>query len=88
MTGHYRTMSTILVHSPEEMGRFGERLGRLAEAGSVFALEGDLGAGKTVLSQGVGRALGIAPVLLFLPQFQRSMRRFVNLMKRRIGILP
>lgn len=63
MTGHYRTMSTILVHSPEEMGRFGERLGRLAEAGSVFALEGDLGAGKTVLSQGVGRALGIAAAI-------------------------
>lgn len=35
------------------------RLGRTARAGEVFALRGDLGAGKTCLIQGLAEGLGI-----------------------------
>lgn len=37
---------------------FGEQLGREALAGQVIALVGDLGAGKTTLTQGVMKGLG------------------------------
>ncbi len=37
----------------------GRRLGELVPAGTVIALNGDLGAGKTVFAQGVARGLGI-----------------------------
>ncbi len=38
---------------------FGERLGRAVFPGAVLALVGDLGAGKTLLAQGVGQGLGV-----------------------------
>ncbi|MFQ3616188.1 MAG: tRNA (adenosine(37)-N6)-threonylcarbamoyltransferase complex ATPase subunit type 1 TsaE [Cyanobacteriota bacterium] len=39
--------------------RLGELLGRSLPAGSILLLEGDLGAGKTTLVQGIGLGLGI-----------------------------
>lgn len=39
--------------------RLGEILGRSLPAGSILLLEGDLGAGKTTLVQGIGLGLGI-----------------------------
>lgn len=46
--------------SPEETQALGERLGRGAEAGAVFGLTGDLGAGKTQFVKGLARGLGIS----------------------------
>ncbi|GAB4470651.1 MAG: tRNA (adenosine(37)-N6)-threonylcarbamoyltransferase complex ATPase subunit type 1 TsaE [Elainellaceae cyanobacterium] len=40
--------------------RLGELLGRSLPAGSILLLEGDLGAGKTTLVQGIGQGLGVA----------------------------
>lgn len=37
---------------------FGEQIGREASAGQVIALVGDLGAGKTTLTQGIMKGLG------------------------------
>ncbi|MBE9004834.1 tRNA (adenosine(37)-N6)-threonylcarbamoyltransferase complex ATPase subunit type 1 TsaE [Fortiea sp. LEGE XX443] len=37
----------------------GIKLGQILTAGSVILLEGDLGAGKTTLVQGIGQGLGI-----------------------------
>ena len=45
--------------SPGETRRIGVSLGRLIEAGDVLLLCGDLGAGKTCLTQGIARGLGI-----------------------------
>ncbi len=39
--------------------RLGERLGRAAASGDLILLRGDLGAGKTTLTQGIARGLGI-----------------------------
>jgi len=46
-------------NSPEETLDFGARLGRLARPGDVLLLVGKLGAGKTCLTQGIARGLGI-----------------------------
>jgi tRNA threonylcarbamoyladenosine biosynthesis protein TsaE len=49
----------LISHSPEETQKLGERIGQLALAGDVFLLVGNLGAGKTCLTQGIAWGLGI-----------------------------
>ena len=46
-------------NSPEETFRIGVNTGKMAEAGQVFTLTGDLGVGKTVFTQGLAKGLGI-----------------------------
>lgn len=50
----------IETNSPEETFALGEQLGRAALAGEVYTLNGDLGVGKTVFTQGFAKGLGIA----------------------------
>ena len=45
--------------SPEETYALGKSLGEAAKAGDVFCLNGDLGVGKTVFTQGFANGLGI-----------------------------
>ena len=45
--------------SPEETYALGKILGEAAKAGDVFCLNGDLGVGKTVFTQGFANGLGI-----------------------------
>ncbi len=45
--------------SARETARIGRVLGQLAEPGDVFLLSGDLGTGKTCLTQGIAKGLGI-----------------------------
>ena len=45
--------------SYKETYELGVEIGKKAEAGSVYTLIGDLGVGKTVLTQGVAKGLGI-----------------------------
>lgn len=45
--------------STEETMGIAERLGQEAEAGDLFALDGDLGAGKTHFSKGLAKGLGV-----------------------------
>ena len=47
----------------KETGTLGERLGQLLEPGDLIALEGDLGAGKTVFVQGLARGLGVTDLV-------------------------
>src|SRR6202142_2787662 len=51
-------MATFISHSPAETRSLGESWGRTAKRGQVFALSGDLGAGKTELVKGIARGLG------------------------------
>ena len=46
--------------SPDETVALGERLGRVAAAGDLVCLWGELGAGKTQLAKGIALGLGIA----------------------------
>jgi tRNA threonylcarbamoyladenosine biosynthesis protein TsaE len=45
--------------TPAATRRLGNRIGRLLRAGDVVLLAGELGAGKTVLAQGIGRGLDV-----------------------------
>lgn len=53
-------MITLVSHSAAETERIGEALGRHMQPGDVVALIGDLGAGKTCLTRGIARGLGVA----------------------------
>ncbi len=44
------------------MHELGQRIGQQCRAGDLILLNGPLGAGKTVLVQGIGQALGISDV--------------------------
>ena len=46
-------------NSWEDTFNLGKRLGEAARAGQVYCLDGDLGVGKTVFTQGFAQGLGI-----------------------------
>lgn len=48
----------IISHSAEQTQRLGIRLGRLLKPGDVVCLSGDMGAGKTVFTTGIGQGWG------------------------------
>ncbi|MFH1639091.1 MAG: tRNA (adenosine(37)-N6)-threonylcarbamoyltransferase complex ATPase subunit type 1 TsaE [Chloroflexota bacterium] len=50
---------SFISRSPEETRRLGARIGELALPGDIILLVGTLGAGKTCLTQGIARGLGI-----------------------------
>lgn len=50
---------TISSQSPEDTREFGRRLGAFLQPGDVVLLDGELGAGKTTLVQGLGEQLGV-----------------------------
>ena len=50
---------TIVTHSPDETRDLGASLGRCASEGDVFLLQGELGAGKTCLTQGIATGLDV-----------------------------
>ena len=52
--------ATFISHGPADTESLGEKFGRTARPGMVFALSGELGAGKTQLVKGLARGLGIS----------------------------
>ena len=50
-------------NSEQETFEIGKMLGEKAEMGMIFALEGDLGVGKTAFSKGFAEGLGITEVV-------------------------
>lgn len=49
----------VETNGPEETYELGRRLGEKAKAGQIYCLNGDLGVGKTVFTQGFAKGLGI-----------------------------
>ncbi len=52
-------MINIETNSFEETVEFGRKLGEVLKSGDVICLSGDLGTGKTALTNGIAKALGI-----------------------------
>ncbi|MCP4804900.1 MAG: tRNA (adenosine(37)-N6)-threonylcarbamoyltransferase complex ATPase subunit type 1 TsaE [Proteobacteria bacterium] len=50
---------TCTLRGPAETRELGRRIGELVEDGATLALDGELGAGKTSLAQGIGLGLGV-----------------------------
>jgi tRNA threonylcarbamoyladenosine biosynthesis protein TsaE len=50
------------IESAEQMRDLGKRIGAQCRPGDLILLNGPLGAGKTVLVQGIGEALGIPDI--------------------------
>ena len=49
----------VFSHSDHETKGMGKRIGRLLEAGDVVCLYGELGSGKTTLTKGLAKGLGV-----------------------------
>ena len=52
----------IAIATPDEMFALGAKLGTQLKAGDLILVNGPLGAGKTLLTQGIGSALGISGI--------------------------
>ena len=55
-------MTLHQISTAEEMHSLGKAIGSQCRAGDLILLNGPLGAGKTVLVQGIGQSLGITDV--------------------------
>jgi tRNA threonylcarbamoyladenosine biosynthesis protein TsaE len=63
--GHIATglsKSVITITSAEEMFNLGQSISAHLKAGDLLLINGPLGAGKTVLAQGIGKGLGITDI--------------------------
>lgn len=55
-------LNSLKISTAQEMFDLGKKIGSQCKAGDLILLNGPLGAGKTVLSQGIGAALGFTDV--------------------------
>lgn len=58
--GSFQKNANLISHSPENTQSLGESIGQLSYPGYVVLLIGELGSGKTCLTQGIARGLGIS----------------------------
>ena len=83
-------MKKTETYSAEETFAFGRQIGQQAKAGEVYTLVGDLGVGKTVLTQGVAAGLGIeepvnSPTFTILQIYEEGRLPFYHFDVYRIG---
>jgi tRNA threonylcarbamoyladenosine biosynthesis protein TsaE len=72
---------TLRTAGPDETVALGERIGAMLQAGDVLLLQGELGAGKTCLTQGVARGLDIddqvcSPTFLLVGEYKGRLRLY------------
>ena len=72
------TMLSLVSKSPEETKEFGKKIGKNLFNGTIIALSGKLGSGKTTLIQGIGEGLGIispikSPSFTFINEYQGTL---------------
>ena len=84
------TGRVIETNSPEETLKLGEELGRAAKPGDVYTLVGDLGVGKTVLTQGIAQGLSIdepicSPTFTIVQVYEEGRLPFYHFDVYRIG---
>ena len=83
-------MKIIETYSAEETYALGRQIGQQAKAGDVYTLVGDLGVGKTVLTQGVAAGLGIeesvnSPTFTIMQIYDEGRLPFYHFDVYRIG---
>ena len=83
-------IKVIESYSPEETGKLGRKLGENAKPGEVYTLIGDLGVGKTVLTQGIADGLGIteaicSPTFTIVQVYEEGRIPFYHFDVYRIG---
>lgn len=83
-------MTILETNSPEETFALGRQIGQQAKAGEVYTLIGDLGVGKTVLTQGVAAGLGIeepvnSPTFTIMQIYEEGRLPFYHFDVYRIG---
>ncbi|GFI30619.1 MAG: tRNA (adenosine(37)-N6)-threonylcarbamoyltransferase complex ATPase subunit type 1 TsaE [Lachnospiraceae bacterium] len=76
--------------SPEETFQLGQKIGEQAKPGELYTLIGDLGVGKTVLTQGIARGLGIeepisSPTFTIVQVYEEGRMPFYHFDVYRIG---
>ena len=76
--------------APEETLELGRRLGQQAKPGEVYTLIGDLGVGKTVLTQGIAEGLEIeepicSPTFTIVQVYEEGRMPFYHFDVYRIG---
>jgi tRNA threonylcarbamoyladenosine biosynthesis protein TsaE len=74
-------MLKIVSRSARETQRLGKRLGELSQAGDIFLLVGDLGSGKTCLTQGIALGLGVtenvfSPSFVLIREYRGRLRLY------------
>ncbi len=78
-------MQSLETRSVAETDALGERIGALLEPGDVLLLQGQLGAGKTALTKGIGRGAGsddlvVSPTFVLMNEYRgRLMLYHVDL---------
>ncbi|MCM1185219.1 MAG: tRNA (adenosine(37)-N6)-threonylcarbamoyltransferase complex ATPase subunit type 1 TsaE [Lachnoclostridium sp.] len=77
---------------PQETFALGEQIGRTCSPGDIWLLEGDLGVGKTVFTQGVAKGLGVtepvtSPTFTILQIYEEGRMPFYHFDVYRIGDL-
>lgn len=80
----------VETRSPEETFALGEKIGRTALPGQIYTLTGDLGVGKTVLTQGVAAGLRIreavsSPTFTIVQVYEEGRLPFYHFDVYRIG---
>lgn len=80
----------IETRSPQETFELGKKIGEAAKPGQVYTLNGDLGVGKTVFTQGVAAGLGIteavsSPTFTIVQVYEEGRLPFYHFDVYRIG---
>lgn len=83
-------MEYIETNSPEETFAVGRKLGLCAQPGAVYTLNGALGVGKTVFTQGLAAGLGItehvnSPTFTIVQIYENGRLPFYHFDVYRIG---
>ena len=58
-----KNIKTFKINNVDEIIALGEKIGRLAIPNLVITMNGDLGAGKTTMTKGIAKGLGITKIV-------------------------
>jgi tRNA threonylcarbamoyladenosine biosynthesis protein TsaE len=84
------TPITLSLATLDATHSLGQRLGMAASAGQILALSGELGAGKTTLTQGIAEGLGISarvtsPTFTLVNEYGARRLRLIHIDTYRLG---